>query len=280
LKEFIGPFIKEISRDEENILFTFQFLIFNQEKIDLDLLKYIAQILSNFETDTAIAYRALLISNLRELPQDILANIKFDEKKRTEVVSNKIRQINKGFEDFNLHLLKTKLTPNLMSSLGEKLKPDKIKYLIITEGDVPEDINDVTYFYNSAAKTQSKLFLNIMQTIFPSFRAGLKPDINLRFLKEFSRKGFFILDIFPLRGRVPNREYQIVKWYEGKIREEIKKIIVESTSIIVIGDLLHRVIIPYLEEDGFNVKNKKPIPYPDHENSDLFRKEFLNLIRE
>lgn len=275
-KTISNEILINLSKSEDYIYLIYRFIINNDEKLDLNLRNEILNNISNQNSPNSLAIRQLLIENLK-LSEEYINKLKFEN------ADEKIAEIKS--------LINEKLTDELINTLSLleynsiffkrlklRFKPKEIRILILTEGLIPPNNENITYFYNSFSDLIDPLYYYIINAMFPHLKIDTSKYSRERALKKFAEEGFYLDDIFPMRYYDKNRDYLIKLWFEKKYLSDLQKMISKNTPIILIKENVFDLLYPILKDNGFNILNKEHIPYPDDKNHQVFTKRFKEVL--
>jgi hypothetical protein len=152
--------------------------------------------------------------------------------------------------------------------------PDNTKLVIVAESPPVSGL----YFYDPTGKTTEALFSALMKQL--SFSPESKEDG----LKEFQRRGWILVDAVyePVNSRgISNHDRNnIIQRGYPQLKGDLESLLANrATPLILIKANIYRTLGDILVKDGFNVLNKRPIPFPSHGRQPEFGEMFGTLLK-
>jgi len=266
----------ELSKNERCVNFLFMFILRNQDILDEKILQEFVKNTNKFITTEGKAFQNLLY--------DILYQKKFDKiipLVKTYEVSEEIIQANNSFNQ----LYKNTLQMTFLNSqynlpnfkvLSESFKPREIQYLIISL-DISKQIEKKFYnFYNIFLEYDFFYYINSI--IFPSTKYYNTPEQRDFILKDFARKGFYLVDFNQFLTSLNLKQEDILIIYENSFKFKLESLISKKVPIIILGEILYQGLHKDLKKDGFNIIHEQPIPKPNERNYNSFKILFKNAL--
>lgn len=156
--------------------------------------------------------------------------------------------------------------------LRDKFLPEKLKVVFVLESPPFSG----KYFYDPKGNKKEYLFKIMMKFI------DYKPQDKLDGLKEFSKRGYFLIDsTYDQINGVKNfkkRNYKIITNIPNLVNDLEKIVKSKRVKIIPIQKNVCKIISGPLESVGFNVLNRD-IPFPHFTQVKCFF-EKLNYLKE
>ncbi|MEM2102127.1 MAG: hypothetical protein QXM22_01270 [Candidatus Bathyarchaeia archaeon] len=157
-------------------------------------------------------------------------------------------------------------------------KPSKIKFLLVAESPPAFE----GYFYLDSATGRDYLFKETMKAIglFPEDKRMQRGFDKRPLLKEFQRRGFFLIDVsYKPVNSMTRRKRRLV------IREAIPRLVAETVElnperIIIVKASIYDDVKDALEKAGFAAKilNKRTLPFPSHGHQKVYRQMLRGFL--
>jgi hypothetical protein len=159
-------------------------------------------------------------------------------------------------------------------SLRRRYEPEKVKLIIIAESPPVSG----KYFYDRIGRVTEALFAALMKQL--SYIPRSKQDG----LEEFQRKGWVLVDATyePVNNHdasLRERNEVIARDYD-KLRHDLLNLSPDrSAPLILIKTNVCRLLKPKLVDDGFNVLNEHPLPFPSTGHQQEFHPQFAAILK-
>ncbi len=269
--ELYESFLLILLKFEEFSLFIARIVLTNLTKIRPEFLKEITQRISTFHTPIGLACRKLL--------SFLIPNISTEE--TSPQITQIIENMKTKLDEANLILLRgtDELENAFFKQIQTYYKPPNIKLLILTEFPGSQNDENPSFFYNPFSKENFLLFELIISTIFPDYQLGGPVQIKKHYLDEFKSLGYFLENVFPFAAKIIT-DYMEDIWLKDEFFKRIDALISKFTPIIIISEKLFKKISSILQNKGYFLAQNEPIVYPDANNIEVFKMQFLVALKK
>jgi hypothetical protein len=152
--------------------------------------------------------------------------------------------------------------------------PGSIRLVIVAESPPISGL----YLYDTTGKTTEPLFSALMKQL------PFCPDSKKDGLKELQRRGWILVDATYEPVNIPgiskrNRDGIIQRDYP-KLKADLEGLLSDRlTPLVLIKANVYRTLQRCLVEDGFNVINGFPLPFPSSGRQTEFYEKFSTIIK-
>ncbi len=273
-----NSYLEESVEIEERLFYMFKFMIKHYTNLEKEFRNKLLFRISEYNNLLGIAIRNLLINNLDI--QGTISNI-LKPKKINQKIKEQQNQILNRMESELIDTLKIyEYEVKFYERLRKRYYPERLKYLILTEGLTPKEKYETVYFYNPYSKKLDILFKHLIPLIFPRSLELETPEGREELLLNLAKQGFYLEDVFPMQIYDERRKDVMNIWIRKSFLPKIREKISKDTYIIIIGEELHEILYNLLKTGGYQNLNKEKVPYPTKKNSELFKTRFDKILKD
>ena len=167
--------------------------------------------------------------------------------------------------------------PDYYLTLRREYEPrGKINLIIVAESPPAARPGcSALYFYDATGKTTEPLFAAFM------LQLGIKPANKAEGLRAFQKKGWILVDATyqPVNeGLTDGERDEVITRHYLLLVADLKQLD-RSAPIVLIKANVYRLLETRLKDDGFEVINRGPIPFPATGWQKKFHEEFSAVLK-